>query len=120
MSLLNKTSTTKYKVFSSFVKQIVAYIITTYPVVTPKQVADKFGYNLTYIERIFKKQCNQTLTDYILIKKYDIACQLLICSDLSVAEISNELGYSTTQGLIKLFKRNGNTTPLLYKKEHRL
>lgn len=94
---------------------VIKYLWGAFPTPSPKEIADHFGYNHIYLERKFKQYVGESLGKYIQRKKYGQACQYLMDGDMSVAEIALTVGYKTPQGLITLFKKMGNTTPLAFK-----
>ena len=118
MHVLDKKNVSSMEAYSPLMKRICEYIYTTYPIAEPKEIANRLGYNLTYLERLFKSQRGESITSFILKTKYNRACHLLLNTTLNVSQIATELGYATPQGLIGLFKKIGKTTPQTYKKSH--
>ena len=101
--------------YPPIVVRVIKYLWGAFPTPSPKEIADHFGYNHIYLERKFKQYVGESLGKYIQRKKYGQACQYLMDGDMSVAEIALTVGYKTPQGLITLFKKMGNTTPLAFK-----
>ena len=57
-----------------------------------------------------------TFTDYIAQQKLELAKQMLVETDLPVAEIAERLSYSNAQNFIRLFKKHMEITPGQYRK----
>ena len=72
-----------------------------------------------YFRKLFKKQTGKNPAEYINMLRMQKARQYLIHSDISVAEISEMLGFATVSHFIKQFKIFGGTSPLLYRKRYR-
>ena len=81
---------------------------------TNKEIAQKTGYSYVHLEREFKKHMNMNLSSYIAKIKTEKAINLLKTEKYSIEQISTMLGYSSTNGFIKSFKKNMNATPKQY------
>lgn len=69
--------------------------------------------------KLFKKVTNKTPIKYINDLRIEESLKLLVDSDLSVTEISEKVGFSSVNYMIKIFKDTLNTTPKAYKtKKH--
>ena len=55
--------------------------------------------------RLFKKEMGKTFSDYVADFKMTVAKELLENTDLSVTDISNDLGFSDSGYFIKIFKK---------------
>ena len=82
-----------------------------------QQVAEQLKYNPTYLSRVFSEQMGVTLSDYIKVKKVERAKDILK-RGISVDEVAQRLGYSTTQSFSKMFQRYEKCSPSTYKKEN--
>ena len=58
----------------------------------------------------------QNYSTYLTLLKMDWAKELLLTTDMSVAEISENLGFNEAGYFIKLFKKHEGITPNLYRK----
>lgn len=79
-------------------------------------LAKEVNLNETYLSKLFKKETGTTLHRYILQKRVDNACYLLVYSDLSYVDIANSLEFQSHSYFIKVFKQFTGYTP----KEYRL
>lgn len=80
-----------------------------------QQVANQLRYNPTYLSRVFSSQTGVALSDYIKSKKVERAKELLK-QDVSVDEVAQRLGYSTTQSFSKMFQRYEKCSPSVFKR----
>lgn len=79
-----------------------------------RQLADKLGYNYTYLSHFFKEKTGTTLQKYISYKKVERALQLLKYGKLSVSQIAEQLNYESVQSFSKAFRRVIGYTPTKY------
>lgn len=70
-----------------------------------------------YFSRVFSKAVGMPYTTYLTQLKLEWAKQLLEKTTLSVAQISDELGFSDASYFIKVFKKQETITPLLYRSQ---
>ena len=74
------------------------------------------GYSHSHFARIFKSYMNCTLIDYLKMTKMSNAQDLLIHSNMSMLEISINLGYSSLSRFNHIFKDYYHMSPGQYKK----
>ena len=72
------------------------------------------------MERLFKKETGESIRTMIVRRKLEQAQNLLLTTSLSVGDIARRLGYADTVGLIHLFRRYLDCTPLEFRKRSRL
>lgn len=73
------------------------------------------GYNSVYAGRLIKTYSNMTFTEILIEKRMCKAIELLGEDNLSIDEISYQVGYSSATGLYKQFYAKYGMTPLMYK-----
>lgn len=61
---------------------------------------------------------NCTVKEYINSKRVDKAAQMILLTDLSMDEISREVGFNSAAYFSKLFKKHKGISPLKYRKLH--
>lgn len=81
-------------------------------------VAAGLHLNPVYLSRIFKNITGMNFSDYVTEIKLKKAAQLLQENKLTVKEISQKLGYSSTQYFIRIFKGRYGLTPKEYQKNN--
>lgn len=72
-----------------------------------------------YFTKMFKDSIGKTPVDYINGIRINHAMQLLIDSDKSVSEISDEIGFCNANYFNKIFKQYVGNTPLAYRKNNK-
>ena len=78
-------------------------------------LAKKFGFSRSYFSTEFKKVTGNSLHDYIVCKRLNIAKQLLISGDFTISQIAERVGFKDTGTFIRAFKRKEKLTPLQFK-----
>ena len=68
------------------------------------------------VVQYFKKECGETLTDYVTKMRMEYAAKILVHSDKQVQEIAEECGLLDANYFIKLFKKQYNMIPSQYRK----
>ncbi|MBP1042503.1 helix-turn-helix transcriptional regulator [Vagococcus sp. BWB3-3] len=76
-----------------------------------EDIAVEFNYNKSYLSRIFSKQFNQTVTEYINTERLLKSKELLLSTSLNIEEISNLCGFKDKSYFYKLFKKTEQMTP---------
>ena len=72
----------------------------------------------SYISKQFKSLFSIALLEYIQKARINEAARLLIYSEMSLNELSNNLGFVNTNVFIRLFKKLAGTTPGAFRKTH--
>ena len=71
-----------------------------------------------YIWKVLKNERNTNFTDLVASQKLEMAKELLLTTDMSVAQVADTLHYSNVQNFIRFFSREVGMTPGKYKKEY--
>ncbi|MCH3918451.1 MAG: AraC family transcriptional regulator [Spirochaetia bacterium] len=79
-------------------------------------MVDFSGKTKEYICRSFKKYLGITPTKFLNTKKLTYAANMLQHSNREIADLSEDLGYSSLSYFYKLFKKEYGTTPKAYRK----
>lgn len=72
---------------------------------TVNGIAKRFSYNDEYISRLFKEKTGVSLKKYIIAAKMKYAQRLIAEKKCSLAEITELMGYASTQAFCKAFKK---------------
>lgn len=80
------------------------------------EVAGYCHYNAKYLSRIFLKQTDQTLLEYIHHEKMVCAEKLLKDESLTLKQVSDSLGFTNEYYFNRFFKRKNGITPGKYRK----
>jgi len=101
------------------IKDIVSFIENNYSTqLTQEAVAKVFYFTPSYFSRYFNKYIGENFSDYLRKYRVSKARELLISTDLSVAEIASKCGFYDDRRFIIAFKKIHGDTPLQYKKKH--
>lgn len=79
--------------------------------ITLDNLSKEISLNKTYISSLFKKITGKTISDYIFVKKIELAKQLLLEEKYSITDIATFLGFTTPSYFITIFKRFTGVTP---------
>lgn len=103
----------------AFVRKIVEYIrINCKHNLSVSTVAQHFGYNADYLGKLFKQNYKIGLKEYIASERLKIAKDLLLTTNLSVKEISAEMGFEQENLFIKFFIYHEGISPTRFKNKY--
>jgi len=86
--------------------------------ITVRDVAAAFTYNPDYLTQLIKADTGMTLCGYINNVRLAMAKDLLLNSNLYIAQIAYKVGFSDEKYFIKLFQRKENVTPTQYRNSY--
>lgn len=78
-------------------------------------IAPLFGYNSTYLGRIFRKYIGESFNSYLDRKRIELAKQLLAESSMKVYEIAKHAGYNNMDYFHKKFKQYVGVNPTAFR-----
>jgi len=84
--------------------------------ITVNALAERCFYNPSYFSRIFSETFGMSITDYVLEKRFEKACQLLSLTDMTVEAVATESGFRDSGAIFKYFKKKIGITPTEYRK----
>jgi len=84
--------------------------------ITVNALAERCFYNPSYFSRIFSETFGMSITDYVLEKRFEKACQLLSLTDMTVEAVATESGFRDSGAIFKFFKKRLGLTPAEYRK----
>lgn len=111
-SLFSNSDETTKTIYS-----VAEYCSENFANITEKEISEKFGLSYSYFARTFKKIMKKSFTSYITDLKIDFSRKLLLTTNLSITEIAQETGFSTTSHFISTFRKKTGSSPLAYKKK---
>ena len=85
--------------------------------VTLQDIADHFGFSLSYCSRLIKSTTGQSFNSWKRLLRIQKAERLLINTQKSVADISEILGYENPETFIRAFKKELHITPAKYRNQ---
>lgn len=86
--------------------------------ITVDELAEYADLSPSYLSRLFKKELNISISDYICEMKIEKAQHLLKYSDYSLIDIANHLAFSSQSHFIQTFKKLVGVTPKKYRDHH--
>lgn len=99
-------------------QEILHYITAHYADVTIEKVAEEFHFSRQYCSRLIKEMTGQTFTDLVTNIRLQQGENLLQFTDLSIADVSDQVGYKNPETFIRLFKRKRGCTPGNYRRDN--
>ncbi|MBD5474576.1 MAG: AraC family transcriptional regulator [Lachnospiraceae bacterium] len=96
---------------------LLQYVQDNFSTITLNQVAEKFHYTPEYTSRLFKSTTGRSFTQILQQVRLERAQVLLQDTNLSVANIANQIGYETTEHFIRIFKKQMHMTPTEYRRK---
>lgn len=101
----------------STIKQIHDYMIENLSKrITIDELAKQFAMNPTTLKTVFKDVYGTSLAAHIKEHRMEKAAQLLVKSEMSIVEISSQVGYESQSKFSAVFKEFYNQTPVEYRK----
>lgn len=79
-------------------------------------LAKELGHDYSYLSNLFSSVEGITIEKYLINQKVEKVKELLVYDELSLNEISYQLGYSSVQHLSSQFKKTTGLTPSHFKK----
>ncbi len=113
--LVKEQSLKKYSPLIGRVITLILYDLSA--TLTLKEIATAMNVNASYLSALFKKECGETLTDYVSRKRMENAAYILVHSDKQVQDIAQECGILDVNYFIKIFKKHYGITPTQYRTE---
>jgi len=78
-------------------------------------LAQKTGYDYSYISNLFSSETGQTIEQYIIAQRVEKIKEWLSYGELSISEIAWRLGYSSVAHLSNQFKKATGMSPAAYR-----
>ncbi len=108
--------TTSIEKSAPLVRDIISFIGENMDAdISNSTIAEKFHFNASYINRVFKKHTGTTLHEYIIGVRIDAAAEKLRSESTSVSEIAKLTGFSGAVHFTKAFKKRMGISPTEYR-----
>ncbi len=82
---------------------------------TIELLASRLGYTKYYLSRRFKEEMGCTVNTYIQVARIERAKALLVCTNLSVAQIAEKLQFASSSHFSTVFRRLAGRSPAQYR-----
>ncbi|MBQ1492929.1 MAG: helix-turn-helix domain-containing protein, partial [Blautia sp.] len=96
-----------------------AYIKENYRTASLQSIADHVHMNPSYLSTCFHQQTGSKLYDYLAEMRMQEAAKLLVTTDKSIQEISEEVGYKVANSFARIFRQHYDISPSQYRLLHR-
>ena len=80
-----------------------------------KEVASNLGYSPAYLTNLVRQKTGRTVKQWIIERRMNKARQLLLDTDLAIAQIATHTGYTDTGYFIRQFKQLHGTSPNVWR-----
>lgn len=87
--------------------------------ITLENIAPLFGYNSSYLGKIFSKKMGENFNSYVDKVRIEHSKELLLSSDMKVYSVAEKVGYRNVDYFHIKFKKYVGKSPAEYRKEHR-
>lgn len=98
-------------------EEMINYIIDHYATVSIKTLSEHFHFAEPYCSKMVKKISGSTFTELLTSIRMRKSENLLVYTQLSVEEISSQVGYKNPESFIRCFKRIYHVSPSQYRKD---
>ena len=118
-SLLTLVPSKSYGKITTVGDKVLQYMDSNLSTASLRELSHILGYSTVYLGALCKKIFGATFAKILQDKRCAEATNLLINTDLSVAEISHTVGYSNQTFFRNVFKERYGKTPLNYRRDFR-
>ncbi len=80
-----------------------------------KDIANVVGMSPFYFTNLFKQSTGKTAYQYVIYRRIELAKQLLHKQGLSIAEISEQVGFESHSHFTNVFRKHTSKTPKMYR-----
>lgn len=119
LSHMDKMSTGQKEFEREFAVEVLGYIESYYRKGSLQELSDRMGYEVSWMSREIKKQLGSTYKEILQNKRLNQAGYLLLNSRLSIASISEAVGYNNTSYFHRKFKERFGCSPKEYRERNR-
>lgn len=116
-----RDSTEKFSVTDKYVEQVLKYILKNYyQRLTVEGIIESIPYSRRVFERRFKEETHMTIYQYVQKVRIDKLAELLLTTDLPLAEVAAMAGFDDYNNVSRTFVKSKGMSPLQYRKKHSL
>ena len=88
----------------------------TNPELSLNLISEEFNLNSKYVSQLFKEQLGINFADYVMERRVELAKTLLLSTDISINEISLQIGYEIPLSFGRAFKKHVGVSPTDFRK----
>ncbi len=97
---------------------IINYILTNYSTVSLQSLSNQFGHSVSYCSKIIKSITGISFSELLRNMRLQKSEHLLTYTQLSISDISHQIGYKNPETYIRCFQRNYSMTPGQFRVSH--
>jgi AraC-like DNA-binding protein len=86
--------------------------------ITVAELADMIGRSRSHVLKLFRQHIGVSAKQYIIDRQLKQACELLLSTTRSIAEIGQAVGISDPYHFSKLFRRHLKVSPTAFRTNH--
>jgi two-component system, response regulator YesN len=86
--------------------------------ITRDDIANQVFLNPDYLNRIFKKETNMSISEYLQQERFKMAGHLLAKTDIPVSNIAVQIGYTNFSHFAKMFRKYSGMNPMEYRQKN--
>lgn len=116
LSQLESKTSQNHELCMEIVQYIKEHIHT--PDLCIKTLCSEFHISQSTLSALFREKMGMTVAGYIGVLRNEYVKSLLVSTDLSISEITKQLGYSQPSSFIRQFKNAEGITPGEYRQKH--
>lgn len=117
--LSNRSDSMEEKTYSEVVQQAMNYIQEHLSeVISRESLCSTLFVSERHLSRLFQQELGLSLTDYITACRIDRAKELLSGSQLSITDVSAQVGFNYPAYFTKVFRDKTGVTPVQYRRSH--
>lgn len=95
-----------------------AIVARRFEQITIDELAKEVGISKEYLQKLFKQHEGISITAYMIDKKLEVACNMLIFSDRKISEIADYLHFGSVSHFSLVFKRKKGQSPKEYRSKY--
>ena len=95
-----------------------AIVARRFEQITIDELAKEVGISREYLQKLFKQHEGISITAYMIDKKLEAACNILIFSDRKISEIADYLHFGSVSHFSLVFKRKKGQSPKEYRSKY--
>ncbi len=101
------------------IRKILKYIdLNDFREISLDTTALSVGLTPQYVSKIFKDKYKMNFLEYLITRRMELACRLLIETDMTVRAIASEVGYTDINYFGKVFRKSTGMSPRDYRLSH--
>lgn len=105
-----------YRLKSEYENDLINYIISHYDTVTLNQLAETYHFSVPYCSKLIKSITGYTFSELLTNIRLQKGENFLKFTQMSIADISEKVGYKNPETFIRVFKRYNKISPNQYRK----